>query len=174
MPEGPFTLACNIQILTHMTSSILTLNDARSQKNAADARSEAKDTAAAAKRRETAAILRAYPQIGVLQRGTSPVYYAHVGVTRTYVEHRNIHEIVAAVASAVARGEDTGEAEYFAAAQTKADLWVPACGGKEVPTLVNGRSLLYCWNHARREHAYVDLRSDTVLSDDEASAIFRR
>lgn len=35
--EGPFALTRNTQTLTHMTSSTLTLNDARPQKNAADA-----------------------------------------------------------------------------------------------------------------------------------------
>lgn len=103
------------------SSSILTLNDTRAQKNAADARSEAKDTAAAAKRSETAAILRTHPQIGVLQRGTGPVYYAHVGVTRTYVERRNIHEIVAAVAVAHADNEVAAAEAAFREADEAAE-----------------------------------------------------
>lgn len=45
----------------------------------------------------------------------------------------------------------------------KADRWVPACGGREVPTKYpDGRTLLYCWNPKTGEHAYIDCETDMV------------
>lgn len=49
------------------------------------------------------------------------------------------------------------------------DDWIPAAGGKEEPfTTKDGRKLQYMWNPSTREHAYLDLNTDILLSDDEA------
>ena len=61
----------------------------------------------------------------------------------------------------------------FRAAQQRRDngVWVPACGGTETPfTTRNGHRLLYCWQQSSGRHAYIDLRTDIALSDDEARA----
>lgn len=47
--------------------------------------------------------------------------------------------------------------------------WLPACGGTEVPFVTrSGRRLLYCWQPSTGSHAYIDLDSDIILTDDEA------
>jgi hypothetical protein len=49
------------------------------------------------------------------------------------------------------------------------DNWIPACGGTEQPfTSRTGRRLLYCWQPSTGRHAYLDLGSDLILSDEEA------
>lgn len=54
--------------------------------------------------------------------------------------------------------------------------WVPACGGTEVPFMTrSGRKLLYCWQPTTGRHAYLDMGTDIILSDEEftiAMAIF--
>lgn len=57
--------------------------------------------------------------------------------------------------------------------QAKAEQgpWVPACGGTEVPfTARSGRRLLYCWQPSTGKHAYLDVATDLILSDEEARA----
>lgn len=50
--------------------------------------------------------------------------------------------------------------------------WVPAAGGTEEPFLTRGgRKLQYMWNPVTKEHAYLDLETDLILSDEEARAI---
>lgn len=51
----------------------------------------------------------------------------------------------------------------------EADRWVPANGGTE--TVFRSRSgirLLYCWNPAQRKHAYLNVDTDMILTDEEA------
>lgn len=63
--------------------------------------------------------------------------------------------------------------EVFAAAEAKAaeGNWTPACGGTEVPFVSRlGRRLLYCYQQTTGRHAYLDLTTDIVLSDEEAFA----
>jgi hypothetical protein len=49
--------------------------------------------------------------------------------------------------------------------------WIPACRGTEVPFRSrSGKVLLYCWQPSTGRHAYLDCRTDIILSDDEASA----
>jgi hypothetical protein len=49
--------------------------------------------------------------------------------------------------------------------------WYPASGGTEKPfTSRNGKRLLYVWQPRTGNHAYLDLGSDVILSDDEANA----
>lgn len=47
--------------------------------------------------------------------------------------------------------------------------WQPANGGSEEPFLTrNRRRLLYCWQPSTGRHAYLDMDSDLILSDEEA------
>ena len=61
--------------------------------------------------------------------------------------------------------------EYQCAKMSKADRWVPACGGTEQQFKTRtGKTLLYCWNPKLNEHAYLDVDSDIILTDNEAAA----
>jgi len=47
--------------------------------------------------------------------------------------------------------------------------WTPACGGtEEVFRARTGKRLLYCWQQSTGKHAYLDVDSDVILSDEEA------
>jgi len=47
--------------------------------------------------------------------------------------------------------------------------WTPACGGTEtVFQARTGKRLLYCWQQTTGKHAYLDVDSDIILSDEEA------
>jgi len=49
------------------------------------------------------------------------------------------------------------------------DDWIPACGGTEEPFLSrSGKRLLYCFNPVTKKHAYLNLETDMILSDEEA------
>jgi len=51
------------------------------------------------------------------------------------------------------------------------DSWVPACGGLEVPFKSrSGKRLQYVWQPSTGQHAYLDVDSDIILSDEEAEA----
>ena len=53
----------------------------------------------------------------------------------------------------------------------KNDSWVPACGGTEVPFKSrSGKRLQYVWQPSTGHHAYLDVDSDIILSDEEAEA----
>lgn len=50
--------------------------------------------------------------------------------------------------------------------------WYPANGGTETPfNTRTGHRLLYCWQPSTGRHAYLDLGTDMILSDEEAWAI---
>lgn len=50
-------------------------------------------------------------------------------------------------------------------------MWFPACGGTETPFLTkSGKTLLYCYNPLFGQHAYLDVRADIFLTNDEADA----
>ncbi len=67
------------------------------------------------------------------------------------------------------RGETT---EYYNARITCADRWVPACGGSEAPFLTrSGVRLLYCWNPREGRHAYLNVETDMILTNEEARAL---
>jgi len=51
---------------------------------------------------------------------------------------------------------------------------VPACGGTETPFTARGFKLLYVWNTGTKTHHYLNLETDMILSDEEATAIFNR
>lgn len=47
--------------------------------------------------------------------------------------------------------------------------WLPACGGTETPFFSrSGRRLLYCFQPSGGRHAYLDMGTDLILTDDEA------
>lgn len=47
--------------------------------------------------------------------------------------------------------------------------WYPANGGTEEPFISkSGRKLLYCWQPTTGNHAYLDVSTDMILSDEEA------
>lgn len=54
-------------------------------------------------------------------------------------------------------------------AKAEQGAWVPACNGTEVPfTTRAGFRLLYCWQRTTGRHAYLNLDTDLILSDEEA------
>ena len=62
-------------------------------------------------------------------------------------------------------------AEMIAERDAKASQgpWVPACGGTETPfTTRSGARLLYCWQPSTGKHAYLNLGTDMILTDEEA------
>jgi hypothetical protein len=59
--------------------------------------------------------------------------------------------------------------QFRMAVAGRKDCWVPANGGTETPTMYrSGRRLLYCFNPATGNHAYVDCGTDIILTDEEA------
>jgi hypothetical protein len=55
--------------------------------------------------------------------------------------------------------------------EVKEDSWIPACGGTEVPFKSrSGKRLQYVWQPSTGHHAYLDVDSDIILSDEEAEA----
>ena len=59
--------------------------------------------------------------------------------------------------------------EYDYAVSAMADRWVPACGGTEVPFVAqSGAKLLYCFNPRQHKHAYLNIKTDMIISDEEA------
>lgn len=65
--------------------------------------------------------------------------------------------------------------EFHHAMASRADRWVAACGGQELPFVTrSGRILLYVFNPAAGRHAYLDTATDVVLSDEAAEAFLQR
>jgi hypothetical protein len=57
------------------------------------------------------------------------------------------------------------------AAQKRAEEgnWFPACDGTETSFFTRtGRKLLYCYQPTTGRHAYLDVQTDLILSDEEA------
>ena len=51
------------------------------------------------------------------------------------------------------------------------DNWLPACGGTETPFWTRtGRRLLYCFQPSTGKHAYLDVQTDLILTEEEARA----
>jgi hypothetical protein len=49
--------------------------------------------------------------------------------------------------------------------------WYPANNGTETPFVSrNGKRLLYVWQPRTGKHAYLDLGSDVILTEDEAQS----
>jgi hypothetical protein len=57
--------------------------------------------------------------------------------------------------------------EFKNAVSMKRDVWVPACGGTETVFTVRGKRFLYCYNPRWNKHAYLDLDSDHIISDEQ-------
>jgi len=56
--------------------------------------------------------------------------------------------------------------------QLPADAWRPANNGTEtVFTSRSGVRLLYCWQPSTGKHAYLNVDTDIILTDDEAAAL---
>lgn len=49
--------------------------------------------------------------------------------------------------------------------------WVPACGGTEKEFTMNHVRLLYCWQPSSGAHAYINLDTDMVMTDEEVNAL---
>jgi hypothetical protein len=48
--------------------------------------------------------------------------------------------------------------------------WLPASGGTEEPFFTRtGKKLLYCWQPTTGKHAYLDMGTDIILTDQEAN-----
>lgn len=65
----------------------------------------------------------------------------------------------------------TSLADYFTRLDAWKDdgNWVPASGGTETPFRTRGgATLLYCFNPRSGKHAYLDVGSDLILTDEEA------
>ncbi len=56
-------------------------------------------------------------------------------------------------------------AEYESAKMGRADRWVPACGGNELPFTKNGVQYLYVFNFATGKHGYLDMGRDIVVEN---------
>lgn len=56
-------------------------------------------------------------------------------------------------------------------AKAKNGAWTPASGGTEKPfTSRNGKIMLYCFQATTGKHAYLDVKSDIIMSEEEAQA----
>lgn len=52
---------------------------------------------------------------------------------------------------------------------TSDDNWYPACNGTETSFIArSGKRLLYCYQPLTGNHAYLDVDSDIILTDEEA------
>jgi hypothetical protein len=59
--------------------------------------------------------------------------------------------------------------EFHNALISNADRWVPAAGGKEEAFIArSGAKLLYCYNPRLHAHAYLNVHTDIILTDEEA------
>lgn len=60
---------------------------------------------------------------------------------------------------------------FQVACNERKNVWLPACGGTEtVFKARTGKRMLYCYNPALHKHAYLDVDSDVIMSDEEALA----
>ena len=65
----------------------------------------------------------------------------------------------------------TKKDSYGTMANSK-DNWYPANGGKEEPFITRtGARLLYVWQPSTGKHAYLDTKSDLILTDEEAQTL---
>ena len=57
-------------------------------------------------------------------------------------------------------------------AKNEQGSWIPGCGGMEIPFHTrSGRKLLYCWQPSSGKHAYLDVGTDLILTDEEAREV---
>lgn len=75
----------------------------------------------------------------------------------------NANDLIAAAEAFAERNNAT--IEYAMAIVAKADTWVPAaCGHEEITCYRDGRRLLYCFNPATGDHAYINCDTDMIES----------
>jgi hypothetical protein len=55
--------------------------------------------------------------------------------------------------------------EYINALNCKADRWVSACGGNEIPFTYENTRYLYVFNHAIMKHGWLNMDTDIVQFD---------
>jgi hypothetical protein len=61
--------------------------------------------------------------------------------------------------------------EYPARVDRSQGNWYPACGGTETAFRTRGgHLLLYCWQPSTGKHAYLNVETDIILTDEEARA----
>lgn len=61
--------------------------------------------------------------------------------------------------------------EFATAVAENADRWVPANGGTETPfTSRSGIRMLYCYNPRLGRHEYLNVDTDTIMSNEEVRA----
>jgi len=64
--------------------------------------------------------------------------------------------------------------DFDKACEEKQDVWLPAHRGTEKEfTTRSGKRLLYCFNPALDQHAYLDVNEDRILGDQEVSIILQ-
>ena len=56
----------------------------------------------------------------------------------------------------------------------KLDAWVPACGGTEEIFVARNKRILYCYNPKAHKHAYLDVDSDMIMTDEEYFALIAK
>ena len=66
---------------------------------------------------------------------------------------------------------ETAIARIFAeACKNSTDTWLPASGGTETAfTSRSGVRMLYCYNPGQNRHAYLNIDTDIIMTQDEAS-----
>jgi len=77
------------------------------------------------------------------------------------------------ITEAEAQGRDRSIPELIKAKQDKDANgdWIPASGGTEKEFKSrSGKRLLYCYQPSTGRHAYLDLGTDMILSDEEANS----
>lgn len=61
--------------------------------------------------------------------------------------------------------------EFAIAIAGNQDKWVPANGGTETPFKSrSGIRMLYCYNPALGRHEYLNVDTDTIMTDEEVQA----
>ena len=55
--------------------------------------------------------------------------------------------------------------------EVRQGYWIPACGGTETPFTIRGVRVLYCWNPVTGKHAYLNVDSDIIMTDQEFFAL---
>ena len=85
------------------------------------------------------------------------------------VEHEIAHIVAESREPRIAPGESLVAYSRRLDAWREQGPWVPAAGGTETPFLArSGARLLYCYQPRSGRHAYLNLDTDLILTDDEA------
>jgi len=75
--------------------------------------------------------------------------------------------------SATTKSETRQEAMeriFSEACKNMTDIWLPGSGGTETAfTSRSGVRMLYCYNPGQNRHAYLNIDTDIIMTQDEAS-----